>query len=280
MSFRSRCGLIGKTLPAEMMGLLDDKTAVIYGGGGAIGGAVARAFAREGAAVHLAGRHIGPVETVAAEIRANGGRAEATALDVLDQAAVEQFVAHVAEQGGAVDVSFCAIGLGDAQGTRLVEMRHEQFALPIMTAMQSQFITATAAARYMTARGSGVILAITAQVARKPYPEIGGFGVACAAIEAFCRQLAAEVGPRGVRVVCLRSSGSPDAPGVDAAWTKLADNAGVSRAAWEARMADATLLKRMPRLAEAANAAVLMGSDRASAMTAAIANVTCGELTD
>jgi 3-oxoacyl-[acyl-carrier protein] reductase len=137
MSFRSRCGLIGKTLPAEMMGLLDDKTAVIYGGGGAIGGAVARAFVREGAAVHLAGRHIGPVETVAAEIRANGGRAEATALDVLDQAAVEQFVAHVAEQGGAVDVSFCAIGLGDAQGARLVEMRHERFALPIMTACRA-----------------------------------------------------------------------------------------------------------------------------------------------
>jgi 3-oxoacyl-[acyl-carrier protein] reductase len=260
------------------MGLLDSKNALIYGGGGAIGGAVARAFAAEGATLYLAGRTLDTVEAVANEIRASGGRAEAAAVDALDGAAVETFVADVTERAGGVDVSCCAIGLGETQGAPLIEMRQERFELPIVTAMRSQFITATAAARRMTA--GGVVLAITAQVARKPYPDIGGFGVACAAIEAFCRQLAAEVGPRGVRVVCLRSAGSPDAPGVDAAWSKLAATAGVSRREWEQQMADATLLKRMPRLAEVANAAVLMASDRASAMTAEIANVTCGELVD
>jgi 3-oxoacyl-[acyl-carrier protein] reductase len=152
--------------------------------------------------------------------------------------------------------------------------------LPIVTAMRTQFLTTTAAARYMTKARSGVILAITAQVARKPYPDIGGFGVACAAIEGLCRQLAAELGPLGIRVVCLRSAGSPDAPGVDTAWRRLAENAGLSREALETDIADRTLLKRLPKLAEVASAAVLMASDRASAITGAIANVTCGEIVD
>ena len=91
---------------------------------------------------------------------------------------------------------------------------------------------------------------------------------------------AAEVGSHGVRVICLRSAGSPDTPGVDAVWRRHADEAGVSRDAWEAGIADRTMLKRLPRLAELAGAAALMASDHASAMTAAIANVTCGEIAD
>jgi 3-oxoacyl-[acyl-carrier protein] reductase len=262
------------------MMLLEDKTAVIYGGGGAIGGAVARAFAREGARVFLAGRSLDSLQLVADDIGAAGGSAEATRVDALDPREVERHAAHTVAKAGRIDISFNAIGLGDAQGAPLVEMHHARFALPIVTAMRTQFVTATVAARHMAPKRSGVILAITAQVARKPYPDIGGFGVACAAIEAFCRQLAAEVGPQGIRVVCLRSAGSPDAPGVDAAWRRLAENAGVTREEWEARIADRTLLKRLPRLAEVANAAALMASDRASAMTAAIANLTCGEVAD
>ena len=56
--------------------LLDNKSAVIYGGGGSIGGAVARAFAREGSRVFLAGRTRATLEEVAEAIRATGGAAE------------------------------------------------------------------------------------------------------------------------------------------------------------------------------------------------------------
>lgn len=260
--------------------LLAGKVAVIYGGGGAIGGAVARAFAAEGARVFLAGRSLAKLSAVADDIRADGGVCDAAEVDALDADSVERHAEEVVRAGGGIDISFNAIDLGDAQGAPLVEMRPEHFALPIITAMRTHFLTGTAAARHMAPRRSGVILAITAQVARKPYPEIGGFGVACAAIEAFCRQLAAEVGPHGIRVVCLRSAGSPDAPGVDAAWRRLAANAGVSREVWEADIADRTMLKRLPKLAEVASAAVLMASDRASAITAAVANLTCGEIAD
>ncbi len=146
--------------------------------------------------------------------------------------------------------------------------------------MRTQYLTSTAAARRMVPLRSGVILMLTAQVARKPSPASGGFGVACAAIEGLCRQLACELGPSGVRVVTLRSSGSPDAPGVRSAIADHAKAAGVSLEEFEAGIGKNSMLRRMPLMAEVASAAVLMTSDRASAITAAVTNVTCGEIAD
>lgn len=260
--------------------LLDGKNAVIYGGGGAIGGAVARAFGREGAKVFLAGRTLGKLNAVKEDIIAAGGDAEAGVVDALDKRSIEDYLEEVVQKAGSLDISFNAIDLGDAQGAPLVEMTNEHFMLPIGNAMKTQFLTVSAAARHMKEARSGVILAITAQAGRKPYPNSGGFGVACAAIEGLCRQFAAELGPQGIRVICLRSSGSPDAPGVLAAMRLHAENAGISVEAMEARIAENTLLKRMPRLADVANAAVLMASNHANAITGAVANVTCGEIVD
>lgn len=260
--------------------LLTSKTAVIYGAGGSVGGAVARAFAREGAQVFLAGRTLAPLDDVAHDIVLAGGAAQTAQVDALDAEAVEKHLDAVMNQTGRVDVSFNLMGLGHAQGAPLVEMSQDWFALPINNAMKGHFVTATAAGRRMAKQGSGVILALTAQVARKPYLNSGGFGVACAAIEALCRQLAAELGSSGVRVVCLRSSGSPDTPGVRAAMQLHADAAGVSLEAWEAKVAEVNMLKRLPRLADVANVAALMASDHANIITGAVTNVTCGELVD
>jgi NAD(P)-dependent dehydrogenase (short-subunit alcohol dehydrogenase family) len=260
--------------------LLEDKNAVIYGAAGAVGSAVARAFAREGAHVFLAGRTASTLEALTTEIRAAGGRADFAVVDALDESAVESFVTSVVQQAGSIDTSFNAIGLEDDQGLPLIEMAHERFALPVSIALTSHFYTANAATRYMAPEGSGVIMAITANAARTAQANIGGFGVACAAIEGFCRQLAAEVGRHGIRVVCLRSSGSPDAPGVSEVLDQHAARAGISRQEFEARFAASTLLKRLPLLAEVANVAVLMASDLASPITGAVANVTCGELVD
>jgi len=194
--------------------LLEGKNAVIYGGAGAIGSAVARAFGREGAKVFLAGRTLAKLEAIRADISASGGVAEAAVVDALDKQSIESHLREVVRIAGGIDISFNTIDLGDAQGAPLVEMTDEHFMLPIGNAMKTQFLTGSAAARHMIEKRSGVILAITAQAGRKPYPNSGGFGVACAAIEGLCRQFAAELGPHGIRVVCLRSSGSPDAPGV------------------------------------------------------------------
>lgn len=261
-------------------GLLAGKNAVVYGAAGAMGGAVSRAFAREGATVFLAGRHLEHVDAVAKEITASGGRAFAAGVDALDRVSVEKHLGEVVRQHGRIDVSFNLIGLGGRQGDPLIAMNVDGFSEAIVAAMHTHYLTATAAARYMTLRRSGVILALTAQVARKPYVASGGFGVACAAIEALWRQLAIELGPAGIRLVTLRSSGSPDAPGVRDAVAEHARAAGVTREVFEARIAEKTMLRRMPLMAEIADLAVVAASDRASSMTAAVLNATCGEIAD
>lgn len=260
--------------------LLKNKNAVIYGAGGAIGGAVARAFAREGARVFLTGRSLASLEAVAREILKAGGIAEIAQVDALNEQAVKNHAASMVKLAGGIDISFNLIGTSDIQGKPLVDMSQENFALPIVNAMATQFFTTTTAARHMARKGSGVILALVAQAGHHPYPNVGGWGVTCAAIEGFCRQLATEVGPQGIRVVCLKSSGSPDAPGVDEVFHQHAKNAGISRQAFEDSIAEKTLLKRLPKIAEVANAAVLMASDYASAVTGAITNLTCGEVVD
>jgi 3-oxoacyl-[acyl-carrier protein] reductase len=268
------------TSVAERTGLLQGKVAVIYGAAGAIGSAVARTFAQEGAHVELAGRTLASVQALAAEIVSTGGSAASAKMDALDRDSVETHLEAIVASRGHIDVSFNLISVPGTQGESLASLAPRLFAEPVELGVRTHFLTATAAGRHMAKRRTGVILALTAQVARKPYAGSGGFGVACAAIEGLCRQLAVDLGGDGIRVVALRSSGSPDAPGVSAAIAEHARLAGVTRDVFEARIAEKTLLRRMPRMSEIANAAALFASDRASAMTAAVANLTCGELAD
>ncbi len=253
--------------------LLKDKNAVIYGAGGHIGSAVARAFARDGAKVFLAGRTPAKLEALAEELSVAGGAAEAAHVDALDREAIEQHLAAVVQQAGRIDISFNAIWIrGDLQGTPLVEMPCEDFTLPILTGVTTHFLTATAAARHMVRKRCGVILTLSSSAAGlsgrdRRYHRTGGFGTACAAIEALSRSLAGELGPWGIRVVCL----SPDA--IPETWPAEAAEA-------RTYMENGTALGRLPTLDEVANAAVFMASDRAGAMTGTIANLTCGSIMD
>jgi 3-oxoacyl-[acyl-carrier protein] reductase len=250
--------------------LLEGKNAVIYGGGGRIGSAVAAVFAREGARVFLGGRTLSRVETVATEIRAGGGSAEASRVDALDQGSVDAFVDSVAEQAGSVDVSFNLIAVGDAQGTPLVEMSYEDFARPVEIAMRSTFLTVKAAARHMTKQGSGAILAFGGSGDPVPDYAIGGFQVALHAVEAMRRQLSSELGRQGVRFVTLKTGGILETiPG------DFEHGEQISRG-----IVEATMLKRAATLEDVGNVAAFVASDRARTMTAATVNVSAGALID
>src|SRR5918999_2626977 len=181
--------------------LLENKNAVIYGAGGSIGGAVAREFSREGARVFLAGRTREKLEAVAREISAAGGLAEIAVVDALDERAVDEHARDVASEAGSIDVSFNLITRGDVQGIPLVEMTTEDFVRPITTGITTNFITARAAARHMIEQGSGTILALDSGSASGSPIMMGGTGPADAATDTFIRNLAAEAGPHGVRVV-------------------------------------------------------------------------------
>ena len=192
--------------------MLKDKVAVIYGAGGAIGGAVARAFAREGAKLFLTGRHLAPVEAVAKDIVSAGGSAEAAEVDALDEQAVDEHLQSVIDKAGRVDISFNAVGIPDTKilGVPLVELDVEQFSLPITTYTTSYFLTARLAARRMVPNGSGVIMTVTALHSRTGIPLVGGYGPAQAAKEALTRDLSAELAPQGIRVVGLRPQAMPE----------------------------------------------------------------------
>jgi len=259
--------------------LLENKTAVIYGGGGSVGGAVARTFAHEGAKVFLAGRTLATLDKVARQIAAEGGVAETARVDALDERAVDEHAYAVAEKAGGIDVSFNAISHGDVHGTPLVDMPFEDFARPITNAMRAQFLTAKAAARHMVKRGSGVILAITATTARMAIPNVGGTGVTFDAIESLCRQWACELGPKGIRVVWLQTTGIPEA--ISDTGELFPDygtgsGEGMTRGELIAWLRRETMLNRLTSLVDVGNAAAFLVSDQASAMTASAANITCG----
>ena len=257
--------------------LLEDKNAVIYGAGGAIGGAVARTFAREGARVFLAGRTRASLATVAGEIEAAGGRAEVTVLDALDGRTVDEHVGEVVKRAGSIDISFNAISIRDVQLIPLVEISLEDFMLPISTGATTHFLTATAAARHMATQGSGVILTLSSSAVRAYVPGVymGGFGIAGTSIEALTKQLAAELGPQGIRAVCLRPEGIPES------WE------GVSTEDWsasteeiEAQMKARSVLGRVTTLADVGNAAAFLASDLAGATTGTVFNLTSGTVVD
>jgi 3-oxoacyl-[acyl-carrier protein] reductase len=247
--------------------LLEDKNAVIYGGGGSIGGAVAKAFAREGARVHLAGRTKATLDAVADEIRAAGGQADTAEVDALDEAAVD---AHADAIGGGIDISFNVIGLNDVQGTPLAEMALADFMAPIETALRSQFLTTRAAARHMIPRGSGVILTFGGEGDPIRDYSIGGLQIAFHAVEALRRQLATELGYHGIRTVTLRSGGVPETiPESLEARDRIAE-----------MLEGATLLGRTATLEDVGNVAAFVASDQGRTMTAATVNVSCGALLD
>jgi 3-oxoacyl-[acyl-carrier protein] reductase len=257
--------------------LLEDKNAIIYGAGGAIGGAVARAFAREGASVFLAGRTLAKLDTVAEEIRSTGGVAETAQVDALDEKAVGEHADAVAEKAGSIDVSFNAISIQDVQLIPLAEMSPEDFMSPILTGATTHFLTARAAGRRMVEQGSGVILTLSSSAVRAFVPgvHVGGFGIAGTAIEALTKLLAAELGPQGVRAVCLRSEGIPES------WE------GVSTEGWsmpteevEAQIKARSLLGRVTTLADVGNAAAFLASDLAGATTGTVFNLTSGTVVD
>jgi 3-oxoacyl-[acyl-carrier protein] reductase len=264
--------------------LLAGKAAVIHGGGGAIGGAVARAFAREGANVHLAGRTQAKLDAVAHDIAAAGGVATTAEVDALDERAVEEHADAVAADAGRIDVALNAVGIAHVQGTPFAELSLADYEHPIAAYTRTNFVTAKAVARHMVERGSGVILTLSTPGARLTGQGFLGYGVTCGAIETFSRILAGELGPAGVRVVCIRPDAIPEAASTShagAVFGGVAERAGIPVEEMLAERArTATLLGRLPTLDEVAEFAAFAASDRAGSMTGAIANLSAGSLVD
>lgn len=264
--------------------MLQGKNAVVYGASGAIGSAVARAFAREGARLFLVARTSPRLEMLAAELAAVGARAEIAALDALDRRAVDEHANAVAKTAGTIDVSVNAVGFDHVQGTAFADLALDDYLDPIRAYCRTNFVTAQAAARHMVLQGRGVILTLSTPGARLSGKGFLGNGVASAGVEAFSRILAGELGSSGVRVVCLRPDAIPEALPRSHTGRIFGENAARLGITAEAMLAEraqgATLLGRLPTLDQVARTAAFLASDGAGAMTGAIVNLTCGSLVD
>lgn len=262
--------------------LLANKNAVIYGANGAIGSAIARVFAREGAKVFLTGLDQAKVDTVAKDIKATGGEAEAAQVDAVDEQAIDAHLQDMVAKVGRIDISFNAVGIPNKKilGVPLVELDVKQFLLPIATYTTSYFLTARLAARRMIPNKSGVIMRITALHSRTGIPLVGGYGPAMAAMEALTRGLSAELALQGIRVVGLRPQAMPETRTIKEAFEPRAKASAMTWEQWQEYLANRTHSRRLMKLEELANVAVFMASDKASGMTGTTVNLTMGSLDD
>jgi NAD(P)-dependent dehydrogenase (short-subunit alcohol dehydrogenase family) len=256
---------------------LENKVAVIYGDG-TVGGAIAKAFAKQGARVFLTGRTAAKLDAIANEIRNEGGLVSTTQLDALDEVAVNAHIETVIQQAGEVHISFNAIGIPQKgiQGIALAELNVDAFFLPISIYTRSHFITAKAAARIMTKQGNGIILMHTPNASRISPPFVGGMVPAWSALEALCRSLSVECGPHGVRAVCLQTTGIPETPLIDEVWEIHGKSHGITFEQFHGVMEGMTHRGRLTSLEELTNTAVFVASDEGSAFTGTIVNLTAG----
>lgn len=252
--------------------ILQNKNAVIYGAGGSMGGAIAKALAGAGARVFLTGRNLSSVQKTADEIIASGGNVEIDEVDALDEKAINSHIERIAQKAGTIDISFNAVGAEVVQNIPLVDITVDDFMSPMTLNMRTRFLTAIAAGKVMMKQGSGVILSLTATPGGIGYPYTGGFAPACCAVESFSRNLASELGVYGIRVVNIRSGGSPDSTVFKEAIAS--DPAGMKHVI--RKMEEDTMLKKLPLMADIANAAVFLASDMSGKITGVTIDVTCG----
>jgi 3-oxoacyl-[acyl-carrier protein] reductase len=249
--------------------LLENKTAVIYGGGGAIGGGVARAFAREGARLFLAGRTRSKLEAVA-EALGPGASVSVAEVDALDADSVNAHADAVVAEAGGIDVSFNVISQQDVQGTPMVEMDVDDYLRPVVTTVRTTFLTSAAAARHMRRQVTGGVILLFGGAADPPRGvHLGGLQTAFHAVEAMRRQLSAELGADGVRVVTLRTGGIIESISNPSLREQI-----------EPSIVGATLLGRAATLEDVGNAAAFAASNWARAVTAAHIDISAGTFMD
>jgi 3-oxoacyl-[acyl-carrier protein] reductase len=252
--------------------MLKDKTVIIYGASDSLGGTIAKAMASAGARIFVTNRHHDLAKKIADEINAAGGQAEPAKVDASIQDDVQNHIEDVVKKSGRLDVSFNLAGIEVLQNVPLIELSARDFVQPVADAMHTHFLTATAGGKVMVQQRSGVILTLTATPGGIGYPRVGGFGPVCAAIETFARNLAAELGPSGVRVTNIRSAGSLDSR----PFKEALSSGGSEIHEVVKKMKADTMLKDLPAMEDIASTAVFLASDMAKKITGTTIDLTVG----
>jgi NAD(P)-dependent dehydrogenase (short-subunit alcohol dehydrogenase family) len=263
-------------------GILKDKVAVVFGAGGTIGAAVAKEFAAEGAQVFLSGRTKASVDSVAKQIAAADGQAHTAVVDALDGAAVDKYVDGVVKEADHIDAVFNAVGprFSDlATGKKAIELTLEEFMGPVTTILKAQFNTARSVGRHMVKQRSGAIIFVTGSPARGHVEGATALGAAFGAIETVMENMAFELGPHGVRVLCLRTTANTDSNQIQQL-IEATSRLGATKEQMIATIANLNFMKAPASVSDTAKLAALLASDRVRMMTGTVVNSTAGAALD
>jgi 3-oxoacyl-[acyl-carrier protein] reductase len=254
--------------------LLEGKNAVIFAANGMISKGVARAMAQHGANIHLAAHRPDDLSDFIVELTDTGHNAFVSEVDATDPTAVRAYVEGFAKAVGSIDITFNGIGGRPSQlgyPARSDETPLEDFLLPLNRIVGSQFLTSREVARVMASQGSGSILTLSATLSGGAFDYMAGIAATCGAVEVMTNSLAAEFGPKGIRVNCVRGSAMPE--------TRTIHETGAGQAALRETPPDFGVppLGRPISVEETAKAAVFLASDLASGMTAQMITVCAGQ---
>ena len=262
--------------------MMQGRNVVIFGGSGAIGAATAGVFGREGAHVLLVARDRDRLARTAEAVAAAGGTAEILSLDVLDETRTREAITAAAGRLDGIDVVLNATSFLHDQGSHIDQLDLETFMEPITTALPALFNTIRAVVPFMGGARPGLILTFGTPAGRLAVPGHLGHSAASAAVESFTRVLAAELGPRNIRVLCLAPHAISDAPAAGSFTRKLfepkASAMGLSVDEWLSGAAASTFLGRITTLSEVAETALFLSTPHARSMTAGFVNLTAGTI--
>lgn len=250
--------------------LLEGRTVAVFAATGAIGSAVARRMSVEGARLFVSGRHRGPLAALAEELRA-----PFEVVDAMDQRAVERHLERVVAANGALDATFNAIGPRPDElgyGLPAVDLDLDALLQTVAIVTGSQFLVARAAARHMVRKGRGAIVTLSASLSGRAAPFMAGLTAACAATEGLTRSLAAEMGPHGVRVNCVRAGGMLETRTMRETFAAIARTTGGSPDPPPVT----NLLGRSVTPEETAQMVAVLASDMSSGMTGQVVDVSAG----
>lgn len=264
--------------------LLKGKVAVIFGGSGAIGTAIAKVFIREGAHVYLCARDLNKLQNIAAQLHQLGSVVHTASVNVLDSQSINNTVAQIAQDTGGLDLVINATSFIHNQGKEILELNLDEFVGGINPFLTAQFNISKAVVPFMGGDRGGTMISIVAPSARMAIPGHLGHIVGCAGIEAFIKALASELGPKNIRVLGVRSHAIVNAVQAGSYTRELfeskAQAMGLSIGQWLEGAAQGTMLKRLPTLSQVAETVAFLASEHANSMTATVVNMTAGAIVD
>jgi 3-oxoacyl-[acyl-carrier protein] reductase len=183
---------------------LTGRVALVTGSSRGIGAAIARLFARAGAAVVVHGRDEAALSAVRSQIEDEGGRAIGVAADVTRFADIEAMRERVEQELGPIDVLVANAGGSRVRPGPIEQISEEDWRASVDANLSATFLTVKSVLPGMKERGRGVVITMASAASRRPHPGSPvAYAAAKAGIEIFTQDLAAQAGPYGIRANCI-----------------------------------------------------------------------------